>query len=88
MDGLDNETFTTEKHPFRLRIATPGPVDGSFFKIHRRIQILPAQTDSAKEQNQTLKPYEEALVTIYLTPIAGASNHKLLSVQASMHPSC
>jgi hypothetical protein len=52
-----------------LCTATSSPVDGSFFEIDQRFQIIPAQTDSAREQNPKIKTSKEELATIYLTPI-------------------
>jgi hypothetical protein len=50
-------------------IATSCPVDGLFLKINQRFPILPAQTDSARENPPEIKTSEEELATIYLTPL-------------------
>jgi hypothetical protein len=69
-------------------IATSCPVDGRLFKINQRIQILPAQTDSAREQNPTIKTSEEELATIYLTPLrCSALGCGLSNGWGRLHPS-
>jgi hypothetical protein len=77
--GFDTRRPSTKMGPFRLRIATSCPVDGSCFEIDQRFQILPAQTDSASEQNPKMKTSEEALATIYLTPILKGNKDYLLA---------